>query len=243
MLKQRQIAGLALISFSCLASSTGPAISQQQMPMQQQMPVQQQMQMQQQMPVPGGQQFGGQGPANFQQMDQMLNAVESSGFPPPSQPPNQMQTQSTDSGQGQAPFANTGMNQGSLLRQFFGGQQQQQQPPAQQNAQSPLGTAFKTFFSDDSNGSSNANRAEEQASYAHNAYLRSFHGDRDSRYSAAEEAEYAAEQARHEADAAYAKISAGDPNARSYANSARAYANRAQADAERARGNADSAWH
>jgi hypothetical protein len=157
-------------------------------------------------------------PATKPSLDQLLNAVERApGFPPAAQQQNAAPQQT-------AP----------------------QQMPPQEN-KSGFGHVLREIFGDPSgyskgDGSVNAHRAENQASYAHEACSRSYYGNHDSRSEAADQAYYAAEEARHEADAAYAKIQAGGPNAQSYSDSARAYADRAQADADTARANADRTW-
>jgi hypothetical protein len=251
MLKMRQ--QLTLISLACSCQCIAPALAQPQ--------AQAQSQAQNQVQT------------SNQNLEQMLNSVDSSPFPAPVQQQNGGQLQSAPLNQGPSTNQGQSMIQGGASSDQFGSQQSmapnqmtQNLQPVKQDALSPiqkalgwltgsssppqkpgLGTTIRKMFADPSgysqgNGSGNASRAEDQAGYAHNAYLRSFYGDHDSRNEAADQAYYAAEEARHEADAAYAKLQSGDPNAQSYADSARAYADSAQADADTARSNADSTW-
>jgi hypothetical protein len=199
------------------------------------------------------------GQNNYQQLEKMLDSVESGSRLPG-------QVQQSNAGRSQlVPVNQTPvMQQGGASIQQAGSMQpvgsmqqmpgmsgqgtQQFAPQAQPQLQRPgFGKTLRKMFGDPSgytqgDGSANSNRAQEQASRAHNACQRSYYGDHYSRSQAADEAYYAAEEARHEADAAYAKVQARAPNAQSYADSARAAADSAQAEADTARSNADSNW-
>ncbi|MBU6455270.1 MAG: hypothetical protein KGS72_26100 [Cyanobacteria bacterium REEB67] len=128
-----------------------------------------------------------------------------------------------------------------VWQMFNGNGPKQQAQPASGTTPKPF-NVLKIMFGDDNDGdlSGNASRAQTQAEIAHDAYLNSCYGDRDSRCQAADEAYYAAEEARHEADNAEDNLKPGRPGDRSYAETARDAADQAEADAEAARYNADS---